>query len=156
MVCSYKLRFKVENDPISGCWDILLLLFWGRLPLGVVFISRVCKLWFCHLSLSLTIGYDPISACRDIPLLIFWGRLSLRLPLILRICKIWFGHLGWSLKFEYDPIGESPTIFDWKSSSWYRTETLLSVVQSSAVFLSHPLLPVLWVEEETQHQHFLC
>ena len=26
------LSLKFEEDPISGCWDIPLLIFWGRLP----------------------------------------------------------------------------------------------------------------------------
>ena len=50
MVCSYKLKFKVEYDPIKDGWDFLLLLFWGRLPLEVVFILKICKIWFGHLS----------------------------------------------------------------------------------------------------------
>ena len=39
------LSFKFEEDPMSGCWDIQLLIFWGRLPLEVVFISSI--FYFC-------------------------------------------------------------------------------------------------------------
>ena len=41
---------------------------WGCLPLEVVFILRICKIWFGPLSLSLKFEYDPISGCWDIPL----------------------------------------------------------------------------------------
>lgn len=33
---------KFGQDRISGWWDILILIFWGHLPLGV-FTNRVCK-----------------------------------------------------------------------------------------------------------------
>ena len=36
-VCPLSLSLKFKEDPISGCWDIQLLIFWGRLPLEVVF-----------------------------------------------------------------------------------------------------------------------
>ena len=35
------LSFKFEEDPISSCWDIQLLIFWGRLSLVVVFVSII-------------------------------------------------------------------------------------------------------------------
>ena len=31
------LCFKFEEDPIIGCWDIQFFIFWGHLPLDVVF-----------------------------------------------------------------------------------------------------------------------
>ena len=33
------LRVSSKEDPISGCWDLQLLIFWGSLSLKVVFIS---------------------------------------------------------------------------------------------------------------------
>ena len=51
------------------------LIFWGRLPLEVVFIWRIYTIWFAHRSLSLNFEYNPISGFWCIPLLIFWGRL---------------------------------------------------------------------------------
>ena len=53
------------NYELSGCWDIQLLIFWGHLPLKLVFILRSCKIWFGQLSLSLN-EYDPISGFWDI------------------------------------------------------------------------------------------
>ena len=75
----------VQKDPISGYWEIQLFIliflflpltrgiyflistqlfiFWGRLPLEVIFILRICKIWFCHLSLCLKVEYDQISGC---------------------------------------------------------------------------------------------
>ena len=35
------VSLKFEEDPIRCCWDIQLLLFWGRLPFEVVFISSI-------------------------------------------------------------------------------------------------------------------
>ena len=94
------LSCKFEFNPISGCWDIPLILFWGHLPLEVIFIWRICKIWVCHLSLSLTFEFNPISGLWDIPLSIFWGRLLLlEVFFISRIYKMWFGHLSLGLKF---------------------------------------------------------
>ena len=53
-------------------------IFWCCLPLEVIFIWSICKLWFGHLSLSIEFEYDTISGCWDIILLIFWGRLHLK------------------------------------------------------------------------------
>ena len=47
------LILKFGYDPISGCWDIPLITFSGRLPLEVVFIWRIYKIWFGHRSFSL-------------------------------------------------------------------------------------------------------
>ena len=33
------LRVSSKEDPISGCWDLQLLIFWGCFSLKVVFIS---------------------------------------------------------------------------------------------------------------------
>ena len=68
----------------------------------VIFIFRICTIWFGYPNLSLKFEYDPTIGSWDILLLIFLGRLPSEVVFILRICKIWFGHLR--LKFEYDPI----------------------------------------------------
>ena len=39
------LGLKFEYDQISGCWDIPLLIFWGRLPVGVNFHWRSSSFW---------------------------------------------------------------------------------------------------------------
>ena len=66
MVWSYKLKFKIW--VWSNCWDIPLLIFWGGLPLAVVCILRIYKIWFGHIILSFKFEYDQISICWDIPL----------------------------------------------------------------------------------------
>ena len=38
------LYLKFEEDPISGCWDIQLFIFWGHLPLEVIFHWRLSSL----------------------------------------------------------------------------------------------------------------
>ena len=38
------LCLKFEQDPISGCWDIQIFIFWGHLPLEVVFHWRLFSL----------------------------------------------------------------------------------------------------------------
>ena len=38
------LCLKFEEDPISGCWDIQIFIFWGHLPLEVVFHWRSSSL----------------------------------------------------------------------------------------------------------------
>ena len=47
------LCFKFEEDLISGCWDIQLLIFWGLLPLEVVIRGhfKYFLFWFAPLSL---------------------------------------------------------------------------------------------------------
>ena len=98
------VSFKFEEDTIRGCWDIQLLIFWGRLPLGVFFISRHFYFLFGPLSINLKFEEDPIRGCWDILLLIFWGRLPLKVVFISRIFKYWFGPLNIDLKPEEDPI----------------------------------------------------
>ena len=85
------ISLKLEYGPISGYWDIPLLIFWGLLPLEVILILMICKIWFGHQSLSLKLEHDPMSGCRDILLVIFWGCLPLEVIFILGIYKIWFG-----------------------------------------------------------------
>ena len=65
------LSLKFEEDLISGCWEIPSLIFWGRLPFEVVFISGNFQFWFGPISLSLKFEEDPISGCWDIPIWIF-------------------------------------------------------------------------------------
>ena len=38
------LKFKFFEDRISGCWDIPLLIIWGRPPLEDVFITIIIQL----------------------------------------------------------------------------------------------------------------
>ena len=66
----------------------------------VIFLLRICKIWFGHLSLSLKFEFDPTNGCGDIPLFIFYGgHLSFK-----DLERKKFGHLSLSLKFEFDPI----------------------------------------------------
>ena len=70
------LRLKFEYDPVRGCWDIPILIFWGRLPLDVVFIKRICKISFGHLGLGLKFDYDPMIGSWDIQHFKVGGRLA--------------------------------------------------------------------------------
>ena len=56
------LRLKFDGDPISGLWNISLIIFWGLLPLEVVFISSNIHFWFGPLNLSFKFEEDPISS----------------------------------------------------------------------------------------------
>ena len=74
------LILKFEDNPIGGCWDIQLLIYWGHFPLEVVFISSI---------LILTWSPEPkfeIWRRSDQWLLrystIFWGRLPLEVVFI--------------------------------------------------------------------------
>ena len=89
------LSLKFEYDPIGVCWAIPILLFWGGISFEVIFISRICKIWYGHQSISLKFEYDPM---------IYWGCLPFDVIFILRMCKIWFGYLSLSLnlgKIQY-------------------------------------------------------
>ena len=92
------LSFKFEKDLTSGCWDIQLLIFWGRLHF------KQFSIWFGFISLSLKYAADPISGSWDIPLLI-------EVVFRLRLSSVWgslyfkhlffgFSPLALSLKFE--------------------------------------------------------
>jgi hypothetical protein len=62
------ISLKFEEDPISDCRDIPLWIFWGHLPLKVIYISSNIKFWF---RLSLKFEEDRIIGYWDIPLLFF-------------------------------------------------------------------------------------
>jgi hypothetical protein len=98
---SERLSLDFEKDPISGWWDIQILIFWGclpllilcgRLPLEVIFHWRLSSVggqlplevtfncsnfygWFGPLNLSFKFEKDQISGCEENPVLIFLGRL---------------------------------------------------------------------------------
>jgi hypothetical protein len=98
VVFMFKIKFghlsislNFEYDPISGCWDIPLLIFWGSLSLEIIFILRICKILFSHLSLSLNFENYTINGFWNIPLLIFWGHLPLEV--------IFFGLRSSSFKY---------------------------------------------------------
>ena len=71
------LSLKYEEDPIAGCWNIPVLIFWGCLPLEEVVISCNIQFWFSHLSLSLEFEKDPMSGLPYIPPLKCWVNLLL-------------------------------------------------------------------------------
>jgi hypothetical protein len=108
------LSLKFEYDPISGCWDIPLLIFWGRLPLRLSSIEVIFHWGGLHLKnlynivrssqLSSKFDWDPISGYSDFPLSIFWGCHPLEFVFIWRIYKTRFGDINFSLTFEYGPI----------------------------------------------------
>ena len=129
MLCICKLCFghislslKFEQDPISGCWDIPLSIFWGCLPIKVVFHGRSSSFYafvnfalVClgHISLSLKFEHDLIRGCWDIPLWIFWGCLSIMVIFhgrsssfyaFVEFALVCLGHIRLSFKFEQDLI----------------------------------------------------
>jgi hypothetical protein len=82
LIWSPQLKFKFEKDLISGCWDILLKIFWGRLQLEAIFITRNFQSWFVPLNFSLKVEEYQISGCWDISHLILWGRLPVEVVFI--------------------------------------------------------------------------
>ena len=53
------LSLKFEYDPISCCWDIQLLIFWGHLQLEVIFISSISIfVWSPELKFKIWGGSD--------------------------------------------------------------------------------------------------
>ena len=73
---------SLENEQTSGFWDIPLFIFWGHLPLEVIFLWNLSTLWFGPFRTSLKFEWDQMSVCWYIPLFIFWGRLPLKLIFI--------------------------------------------------------------------------
>ena len=125
-VWSPGLSLKVGEDPISGCWDIPLLISLGHLPLEEFFIASYFEFWLSPLNLSFKFEEDLIG-CWDITLLIFWGHLPLDVVFIYSNFQCWFGPLIFSFKFEEDLIsgcwdiqllifcGHLPLEFVWSS-----------------------------------------
>ena len=57
------LCLHFEENSISGCWDIQIFIFWGHLPLGVVFPWRLSSIEGClHYNLS-WLWFGPMSSC---------------------------------------------------------------------------------------------
>ena len=79
------LSFKIEEEPTSGCWDIQFLIFWGRLPLKVVFHWRLTlcqeflifehKFKICGNSDQWLLRYSTFNILRSSS---FWGRLHMK------------------------------------------------------------------------------
>ena len=61
------LSLKFDNDPISGGWDIPVLIFWDRLSLCHL-IWSICRLGFGPLCLSFKFWWDTYRDCWDIPI----------------------------------------------------------------------------------------
>ena len=95
--------------------------FWGCLPMEVVFVWRIYKIWVDHISLSLQFEYGPISGCWDNPLFNIL-RLSsiggcLHLTDLYNIVwshklkfKIWVGSNKWLLRYSTFNIFRSSSI----------------------------------------------
>ena len=48
LICSPSLSLKFEEDQITGCWDIQILMFWGHLLLEAIFISSIFNFDLVH------------------------------------------------------------------------------------------------------------
>ena len=92
-----------------------------------VFISRICKIWFVHLSLSLEFEYGKLLRYSTFNILRL-SSIGASPP-----CKLWFGHLSLSFISEYDPIIGSTLNFSRLSSvgGRLRLKDLLNMVWSS-------------------------
>ena len=62
------MNLKYKEDPISGCWDVQLLLFWGRLPSSPPSINLKFKIWGrLHFKKFLTLVWSHMHKCK------IWG-----------------------------------------------------------------------------------
>jgi hypothetical protein len=58
------LSFKFGYVLIRGCWCIPLLIFWGRLPMDVVFFFLLLQtIWYCPRKLSFKFCQDQSWGC---------------------------------------------------------------------------------------------
>jgi hypothetical protein len=113
LVCYLNLSFKFWEDPTSGCWYILFLIF------KVIFHCRLSSFYTHRLEFKVWIR----PAVSEI--FYFW---YLRLSSIggLFLFIVWFGHISLSLKLGEDPTGDCwdisflifEVIFNWGSPSF--------------------------------------
>jgi hypothetical protein len=107
---------KIEYYPLNGCWDIPLLILWGRLPLEVVSHWRLSSIgvrlhlknlykivWSSKPKFIIWVGsnkcllrYSTLNIMRSSSM---WGRLPCEVVFIWSIWTLCFGHLSLSLKF---------------------------------------------------------
>ena len=76
--------------------------FWDRLPMEVIFIWNICKVWFGHIRISLKFRRYCNLKLQYLAFN-FWGRLPLEVVFISNIPKVGFGHIWISLKILEDP-----------------------------------------------------
>ena len=103
------LSLKYEYDPMNGCCDIPLLIFWGHLPSKVVF----------HRRLSSIGGRLPLEV------VFYWrsssirGRLPLEVVFHLRSSAIW-GRLPLEFVFHWR-LSSYQTLFTFNFKIWERS-----------------------------------
>ena len=119
------ITLKFEKDPISGCWDIPLLIFWGCLPMEVVFVLSIFLFWFGALLIlvwSTELKFQ-ISERSDQWLLRYSTFNILRSSSIGgRLCIF---ILVWSSKLKFKIWG--------KSEQWLLRYSTLNILRSSSI-----------------------
>ena len=106
---------KFENDLISGCWDIQIFIFWGHLPLEVIFLWRSSSLkpyltlvWSYELMFKIWRRSDQrlqrYSNFLFLRLSSIRGHLPFKVLFIEILNRLWFGPMSLCLKFGEDPI----------------------------------------------------
>ena len=100
LVWSPKLRFKIWWRSNQWLLRYFTLIFWGHLPLEVIFIMSNFQCWFGPLSLSLKFEDNWISGCWNTLLLKCWGRLPSIPFFILYYSLLTISILGWSPKLK--------------------------------------------------------
>jgi hypothetical protein len=72
LVWSHKLKSKISGRSdlliFEGVFHWRLSSIGGHLPLEVIFIWNICKVWLAHMRLSIKFGDDPTNCCRDMKL----------------------------------------------------------------------------------------
>ena len=103
LFCPLSLSLKLEEDPISVCWDIPILIFWGRFHLRFQHFKQYSILvWSPKLKLKIWGRYDQwlLRYCT----FNICGRLTWKVIFISCNFNFWFGPLSLSLKFYEAPI----------------------------------------------------
>ena len=97
------LSLKFVEDMIRGCWNILI--FWGHLPLEVIFISSIFIFCWSTLLKFQILGRSDHRLMRYSTFYI-WASLPLDVVFISSIL-FWFSPLSLSSKFGKEPISGS-------------------------------------------------
>ena len=127
LFCSLSLSLKFKENAISGCWDNQLLIFWGHLPLEVLFVSSIFDFGLLKFKIrgrsdQWLLKYSTFNILRS-------SSIGRRLPF--KHLWFWFSPLSLSLKFDVYPIsgcwdiqllifwGLLPLVVVFLSSFWF-------------------------------------
>ena len=132
------LSFKFEQHLTSGCWDILLFIFWGHLPFEVVFHWRSSSFYtFVHSRLFPWAEVSNLSKIRPVVAEIFYFS-YFKVIFLLRSSSIW-GHLHLIPLYILGCSHELKFQIWARSDQWLLRYSTFNILRSSSIWSRLPL-----------------